>query len=112
MARARLDLRRFPAHLESHRGRCAKGVGAKGSSRALRVAHCAPSMGATLRVQVPPRGDHPDRSESQLRKGDRPWGGSGERNRGPMYKNRIGGGAERGERAMDREALMVEAQAA
>jgi hypothetical protein len=29
-----------------------------------------------------------------------------------MYKNRIGGGAERGERAMDREAPMTKAQAA
>lgn len=72
---------------------------------------CAPSMGATLRVQVPPRGDHPDRSEPQLREGDRPWGGSGERNRGPMDKNPIRGGAEWGERANDREAPMVEAQA-
>ena len=72
---------------------------------------CAPSMGAVLRVQVPPRGGHLDRSEPQLRKGDRPWEGSGERNRGPMYKKRIGGGAERGERAMDREATMTKAQA-
>ena len=69
-------------------------------------------MGAVLRVQVPPKGDHPDRSESQLREGDRPWEGSGERNRGPMYKNRIRGDAERGERAQYREAAMVEAQAA
>jgi hypothetical protein len=29
-----------------------------------------------------------------------------------MYKNRIGGDAERGERAMDREAPVVKAQAA
>jgi hypothetical protein len=29
-----------------------------------------------------------------------------------MYKNRIRGGAERGERAKDREALMTKAQAA
>jgi len=28
-----------------------------------------------------------------------------------MYKNRIGGGAERGKRAMDREAAMTKAQA-
>jgi hypothetical protein len=28
-----------------------------------------------------------------------------------MYKNRIGGGAERGERAMDRKAPMAKAQA-
>ena len=71
----------------------------------------APSMGAVLRVQVPPKGDHPDRSEPQLREGNRAWEGSGERNRGPMYKNRIRGGVERGERARDREAPMTKAQA-
>lgn len=65
-----------------------------------------------MRVQVPPKGDHPNRREPQLREGDRPWEGSGERNRRPMYKNRIGGDAERGERAKGREAPMVEAQAA
>jgi hypothetical protein len=64
-------------------------------------------MGAVLRVQVPPRGGHPNRSEPQLRKGDRPWEGSGERSRGPMYKNRIGDGASRGERACDRQAPMT-----
>jgi hypothetical protein len=68
-------------------------------------------MGAVLLVEVQPKGDHPNRSEPQLRKGDRPWGGSGERNRGPMHKNRIRGDAERGERAKDREAPMVKAQA-
>jgi hypothetical protein len=56
-------------------------------------------MNVDLAVQVRPEGDHPERSELQLRKGDQPWGGSRERNRGPMYKNRIGGDAERGERA-------------
>gem|GEM_PF-2504338 len=50
-------------------------------------------MGVVLRVQVPAKGDHPDRSEPQLQKGDRLWEGSGERNRGPMYKNRIRGDA-------------------
>jgi hypothetical protein len=45
-------------------------------------------------------------------RGDRPWGGSGERNRGPTHRNRIRGDAERGERAKSREAPMVEAQAA
>ena len=64
-----------------------------------------------MRVKVPPRGGHPDRSEPQLQKGDRLWGGSGERSCGPMNKNRIGGGAERGERAKDREAPMTKAQA-
>ncbi len=72
----------------------------------------APSMGAVLRVQVPPKGDHPERSEPQLREGDRAWEGSGERNRGPTHRNRIRGDAERSERAIDREAAMVEAQAA
>lgn len=73
---------------------------------------CAPSMSVVLGVKVPPKGDHPERSELQLRKGDRPWEGSRERNRGPMYKNRIRGVAERGERAMNRQASMVKARAA
>jgi hypothetical protein len=30
-------------------------------------------MGALLRVRVPPRVEHNERSEAQLRKGDRPW---------------------------------------
>jgi hypothetical protein len=68
-------------------------------------------MGAVLRVQVPPKGDHPNRSEPQLQKGDRLWEGSGERNRGPMYKNRVRGGAERSEQAKDCEASMAKAQA-
>ena len=71
----------------------------------------APSMNVVLGVQVPPKGDHPKRSELQLRKGDQSWGGSRERNRGPMNKNRIRGGAERGERARCRKASMVKAQA-
>jgi hypothetical protein len=71
----------------------------------------APRRGAVLRVQVPSRGGHPDRSEPQLQKGDRLWEGSGERSRGPMNKNRIRGGVERGERANDREAPMTKAQA-
>jgi hypothetical protein len=72
----------------------------------------APSMGAVLVVEVHPKGGHPDRSEPQLRKGDRAWRGSGKRNRGPMYKNRIRGGAERGERAPNRKASMAKAQVA
>jgi len=35
-----------------------------------------------------------------------------ERSRGPTYRNRIGGDADQGERASDREALMVKGQAA
>jgi hypothetical protein len=46
-------------------------------------------MNVVLEVKVLPKGDHPERSELQLRKGDLSWGGSRERNRGPMYKNRI-----------------------
>jgi hypothetical protein len=60
---------------------------------------CAPSMGALLWVKVPPRADRSERSEAQLRKGDRLWGGSVERNCEPMYKNRIEGATEQGERA-------------
>ena len=39
-------------------------------------------------------------------------GGSVERNREPIDKNRIRGGAELGEQARDCEALVVKAQAA
>jgi len=56
-------------------------------------------MGAFLWVKVPPQADHSERSEAQLRKGDRPWRGSVERNCEPMNKNRIEGAAEQGERA-------------
>ena len=33
-------------------------------------------MGALLRVQVPPRAGHSERSETQLHEGDRVWEGS------------------------------------
>jgi hypothetical protein len=69
-------------------------------------------MGAILEVEVLPWVDHSERSEAQLREGDRSWGGSVERNRKPMDKNRIRGDAEQGERARNREALVVKAQAA
>jgi hypothetical protein len=72
----------------------------------------APSMGAILEVEVLPRADHSERSEPQLREGDRAWGGSGERSREPMDKNRIRGGADQGEPARDGEALVVKDQAA
>ncbi|MFM0176705.1 hypothetical protein PQR33_46330, partial [Paraburkholderia sediminicola] len=68
---------------------------------------CAPSMGALLWVEVPPRVDHSERSEAQLHEGDRVWGGSVERSCEPMDKNRIGGVAEQGERARNREALVI-----
>jgi hypothetical protein len=40
------------------------------------------------------------------------WEGSVERSCEPMNKNRIEGGAEQGERAMNRKALVIKAQAA
>src|SRR5512134_2024034 len=64
-------------------------------------------MGALLWVQVPPRAGHGERSEAQLHEGDRVWGGSVERNCGPMNKNRIEGAADQGERAMTCEALVT-----
>ena len=39
----------------------------------------APSMGALLWVQVPPRAGHSERSEAQLHEGNRVWEGSVER---------------------------------
>ena len=39
------------------------------------------------------------RSEAQLRKGDRAWGGSVERNCEPMDKNRIEGATDQGKQA-------------
>jgi len=68
-------------------------------------------MITTLEVEVLSRADHSDWSEAQLRKGDWPWEGSVERNHGPTYRNRIRGGADQGERASDRKALMVKDQA-
>ena len=61
---------------------------------------CAPSMGAILEVEVLLQAGHSERSEAQLREGDRAWEGSVERNREPMDKNRIRGDAEQGEQAM------------
>jgi hypothetical protein len=65
-------------------------------------------MGAIQEVKVLSRADHSERSEAQLRKGDRAWEGSVERNREPMDKNRIRGVVDQGERAVCREALVVE----
>ncbi|GAB2865411.1 hypothetical protein GCM10027277_37940 [Pseudoduganella ginsengisoli] len=65
----------------------------------MRAFSCAPSMGALMWVKVPPQADHSERSDAQLQKGDRLWGGSVERNCEPMNKNRIGGAAKQGERA-------------
>jgi hypothetical protein len=70
-------------------------------------------MGALSEVQVLPQVDHSERSEAQLHEGDRVWGGSVERNCEPMDKNRIEGAADQGERAINREALVIkEGQAA
>jgi len=41
-------------------------------------------MGAILEVEVLPWAGHVERSEAQLREGDRTWEGSAERNREPM----------------------------
>jgi hypothetical protein len=64
-------------------------------------------MGVVLEVKVLSEAGHGDRSEAQLRKGDRPWEGSVERNRGPTNRNRIRGGDVQGERAVHREALVT-----
>src|SRR5271154_5892742 len=64
-------------------------------------------MGALLWVKVPSRVDHNERSEAQLHEGDRVWEGSVERSCGPMNKNRIKGVADQGERAKNREALVI-----
>lgn len=68
-------------------------------------------MGALLEVQVLARADHNERNEAQLREGDQAWRGIVERNREPMNKNWIEGVADQGERARNREALVVKDQA-
>lgn len=45
-------------------------------------------MGAILGVRVPSLAGHGERSEAQLRKGDRTWEGSVKRSREPMNKVR------------------------
>jgi hypothetical protein len=67
-------------------------------------------MGAILEVQVLPRADHSERSEVQLREGDRAWGGSMERTCELRYTNRIRGGIWQGEQASDCEAVVVKFQ--
>jgi hypothetical protein len=52
----------------------------------------------------------PSEASRNCEVGDHSWGGSGERNRASMDKNRIRGGAEGGERAKDREAAMTKPQ--
>ena len=74
-------------------------------------AECAPAsvpdMNIDLEVKVLLEAGHSDRREAQGRKGDRPSEGSVERNRVPMNKNRIRGGAVQGEPAGDGEALVA-----
>jgi len=55
-------------------------------------------MGAILEVEVLLQAGHSEQSEAQLRKGDRPWEGSVERNREPMNK----GDGEEPEREVSR----------
>ena len=65
-------------------------TGAIRSYRAPRaVSFSAPSMGINLEVKVLSEIDHSDRSEPQGRDREEPSGGSGERSRGPTYRNRI-----------------------
>ena len=71
---------------------------------------CAPSMGAILEVKVLPRAGHSERSEAQLREGDRAWEGSVGRIREPMDKNRIRGTDKQGEQAVICEALVAKAK--
>ena len=78
--------------------------------RRAAVSFSAPSMGIDLEVKVLSEIGHNDRSEPQGRNREGPSGGSGERNRGPTYRNRIRGVAEQGERAEVREALVTEAR--
>jgi hypothetical protein len=47
---------------------------------------------------VPTRVGYNERREARLHEGDRVWGGSVERNFGPMDKNRVKGGADQRER--------------
>ena len=72
----------------------------------------APSMGALLWVKVPPRAARGQRSEAHVGKADRRGEERGEEPWEPMDKNRIKGGADQGERARNREALVVKDQAA
>jgi len=63
-------------------------------------------------VQGWPKVDHSERSQAQLRDGDRAWTASVERRREPTNKTWIEGGADSGKRAIDREALVIQDQAA
>ena len=72
--------------------------------------NCAPSMGAFLRVKVPSRVGHDERSEAQLHEGDRVWDRQARSiNCEPMDKNRIEGDTQQGEQAIICKALMTKA---
>ena len=73
--------------------------------------YCAPSMGAFLRVQVPPRVGHSERSEAQLHEGDRVWEGSVERKlRADGQEPDKKGDTEQGEQAIICKALVTKAK--
>jgi hypothetical protein len=80
------------------------------TAAAKRPSFSAPSTGIDLEVKVLSEIGHSNRSEPQGRDREESSGGSGERNRGPTYRNRIRGGAEQGERAESREALVTKAR--
>ena len=67
-------------------------------------------MSSFPRVQVRPSSDRDERSEAQMHDGDRVWGGSVGQSCEPMCKNRMGAAAKLGERASDREALVIKAK--
>ena len=68
---------------------------------------CTPSTGAELEVEVLRGLGHRDSREPQGRDREGTSEGSGERTDGPTNRNRIRGGADQGERATDREALVT-----
>jgi hypothetical protein len=64
-------------------------------------------MGIDLEVQVLLGTGHGDQREPQAGNREGPGEGSGERNRGLTYRNRIRGDPSQGEWAMDHEALVT-----
>ena len=73
---------------------------------------CAPGTGALLEVQVLPWLITANASEAQLHEGDRVCKASVERSCEPMSKNCIEVAAKQGERASNREALVIKSWAA
>jgi hypothetical protein len=66
-------------------------------------------MGAILEVKVLPRADHSERSETQLREGDRAWEGSVIETVSRWTRIAYEALHKQGERASNREALVVKA---